>query len=150
MADLKIKVDTGAQGNILPSRVFKKMFLDAITRQHPTPGTLTPWENTILSAYNGTRIPQYGTIKLACRYHQSDWVDAEFFVADTEGPAILGLPNSHQLRLVTLHCAIEKKTISQQADPIGSTQVLKQTYPDRFDTLGNFPGTYHIMTDPDV
>ena len=76
-------------------------------------------------------------------------MDAEFFVADTEGPAILGLPNSRQLRLVTLHCAIEK-TISQQADSIGSTQVLKQTYPDRFDTLGNFPGMYHIVTDPDV
>ena len=149
-ADLKVKVDTGAQGNILPLRVFRKMFPDAITGQHPTHGTLMPRDHTILSAYNGTRIPQHGTIQLACRYQQSDWVDAEFFVADTEGPAILGLPNSRQLRLVTLHCAIEKNTISQQADPIGSTQVLKQTYPDRFDTLGNFPGTYHIVTDPDV
>ena len=149
-ADLRVKVDTGAQCNILPLRVLKNMFPDAITGQHPTPGTLTPRENTIISAYNGTRISQYGTIKLACRYHQSDRVDADLFVADPEGPAILGLPNSRQLRLVTLHCAIEKKTISQQADPIGSTQVLKQTYPDRFDTLGNFPGTYHIMADPDV
>ena len=153
-ADLRVKVDTGAQGNILPLRIFAKMFPEAMTGRHPTPGALLRKSNTVLSAYNGTRIPQYGTIVIACRHDQSAWIDAKFYVADTDGPAILGLPNSRQLRLITLHCAIEKSKLEQtgtgDSDAINSTQTLKQRYPDRFDTLGDFKGKYHIVIDRDV
>ena len=96
-------------------------------------------------------IPQYGSISLPCRYSTSEWVNAEFYIADTDGPAILWLPNSRQLQLVTLHCAVDKDTRStRDMDPVKSVQELKEQYSDRFDTLGQFPGTYHIVTDPTV
>ena len=151
-ADLKVKVDTGAQGNILPLRIFRRMFPEKLTAEgYPSHGAVTPRSNTTLSAYNGSNIPQYGSISLPCSYSTTEWVNAEFYIADTDGPAILGLPNSRQLQIVTLHCAIDKDTRStRDMDPVKSVQELKEQYPDRFDTLGQFPGTYHIVTDPTV
>ena len=111
--DLKVKIDTGVQGNILPLRVFKRMFPEKLTAEdYPSHGSVANRSNTTLSAYNGSRIPQYGSITLPCRYSYSEWVYAEFFLTDTNGPASLGLPDSRQLKLVTLHCAIDKGTCS--------------------------------------
>ena len=78
-------------------------------------------------------------------------MNAEFYIADTDGPAILGLPNSRQLQLVTLHCAIDKDMCSTgDMDPVKSVQDLKEQYTDKFGALGQFPGTYHIVTDATV
>ena len=75
-------------------------------------------------------------------------------LADTNGPAILGLPNSRQLKLVTLHCAIDIGRCNPHDtgdhSPINSVEYLKQLYADRFDSLGHFPGTYHVVLDPNV
>ena len=43
---------------------------------------------------------------LPCQYDGSAWVTADSFVVDSDGPAILSLPASHKLKLVTLHCTI--------------------------------------------
>ena len=74
IADVKVKVDTGAQGNALPVRMFKSMYPDRVNAQgHPKLGviTITP---TVLTAYNGTIIPHYGTIKLTCKFKQNEWL----------------------------------------------------------------------------
>ena len=154
-ADLKVKIDTGAQGNILPLRIFRRMFPEKLTAEgYPSHGSVANRSNTTLSAYNGSRILQYGSITLPCRYRCSEWVYAEFFLIDTNGPAILGLPYSRQLKLVTLQCAIDKGTCGLHAtgdhSPVKSVEDLKQLYADRFDSLGHFPGTYHIVLDPNV
>ena len=79
---------------------------------------------------------------------------AEFFLTDTNGPAILGFPHSRQLKLVRLHCAIDKGTCSSHDtddhSPVKLVENLKQLYADRFNSLGNFPETYHIVIDPNV
>ena len=135
-----------------PLRIFRRMFPGKLTEAgYPRHGEVTPQSNTTLSAYNGSKIPQYGSISLPCRYSSSEWVNAEFYIADTEGPAILGLSNSRQLQLVTLHCAIDKDRCRPgDMDPVKSVQDLKDQYPDRFGALGQFPGTYHIVTDATV
>ncbi|XP_022099493.1 uncharacterized protein LOC110984016 [Acanthaster planci] len=156
---LKVKVDTGAQGNILPLRTFRRMFPQLLDADgFPTPGSITP-HDTLLVAYNGTRIHQYGCIKLHCCYGDADWVDATFFVADTDGPAILGLPTSRALHLITLHCAVRKvpphsgkladgdaslQSGHGQNTPICTKDDLCKLYPDRFTGIGRFPGEYHI------
>ena len=84
------KVDTGAQGNILPTRVF-----DAMKISHDK---LSDTE-TVLTAYNGTRIPQRGMIELQCKYKDSGWHGERFYVAETNGPIILGLPSCRTLKL---------------------------------------------------
>ena len=128
-AKLNTKVDTGAQGNILPLRIFRKMFPDKLNDDGlPMQGATTK-RSTQLIAYNGTRIEQHGSISLPCQYQKSGWSEENFFVTDGEGPAILGLPSSRRLKLVTLHCQIEEKMSLNK-------ETLKALYSDRFEGIG--------------
>ena len=104
-ASLKAKVDTGAQGNIQPTRIFKDMC--------PNPQKeLVKKSATISTAYNGTRIPQTGKISLKCKHEGNEWSNESFFIAETDGPAILGLPSCRALKMITLHCTVNKSTSS--------------------------------------
>ena len=155
MADPKVKIETGAQGNTLPLRIFRRMIPGKLTAEgYPSHDYVANRSNTTISAYNGSRIPQYGSITLPCRYSCSEWVYAEFFLTETNGPAILGLPDSRQLKFVTLHCAIDKGTCSPHDtgdhSPVKWVEDLKQLYADIFDSFGHFPGTCHIVLDPNV
>ena len=171
LATLGCKVDTGAGGNVMPLRAFSKLFPERFnTDGHPT--GLTP-STTRLSAYNGSTIKQYGTLdthidwtpkgtKTTNRLHT--W----WFVADTPGPAILGLPACHRLRIVELNCAVNllQKKLTQQKtstterqkvqddleklNPFSSREDLINAYPDRFEGTGHFPGTYHITLQKDA
>ncbi|WP_419625204.1 reverse transcriptase family protein, partial [Thiolapillus sp.] len=85
----------------------------------------------------------FGVINLSCKYRDSGWQNAEFFVTESEGSAILGLPSSRQLRLVTVHCAVQKVSTSKK-QPIKDASHLKHMYPDRFEGIGDFEGELHI------
>ena len=57
-ATLRIKVDTGAQGNVMPLRTFQRMYPSNIdTEGIPVRGSLEH-RDTILTAYNGQLIRQ--------------------------------------------------------------------------------------------
>ena len=93
-ASLKVKVGTGMQGNILPLRIFRRMFPERLDPNgFPAEGT-TETRRTIHHAYNGTPIKQFGVINLSCKYRDSGWQNTKFFVTESEGSAILGLPRS--------------------------------------------------------
>ena len=171
LATLRCKVDTGAGGNVMPLRAFSKLFPERFnTDGHPT--GLTP-STTRLSAYNGSTIKQYGTFdthidwtpkgtKITNRLH------TRWFVADTPGPAILGLPACHRLGIVELNCAVnllQKKLMQQKTStterqkvqddlenlkPFSSREDLINAYPDHFEGIGRFPGTYHITLRKDA
>ena len=77
----------------------------------------------------------------------------QWYVADTPGPAILGLPSCTKLNIVELNCAVElqrRRPPPQQVDDLemltdlSSRQDLINAYPDRFKGIGRFPGTYPI------
>ena len=138
---LKLKVDTGAQGNALPMRVFRRMFPDRLDPDG-YPNNLEQ-KKVILTAYNGSQIPCYGVINIPCCYNEQ-WEDIEFYVVDVEGPAILGLPSCTKLKVVTLNCTVNtssKKTINDVQD-------LMQMYPELFDHIGEFPGTAKLEVKP--
>ena len=98
-ATLKEKVDTGASGNILPLRIFRRMYPTKLNAEgFPAQRTFVP-RNAVLTAYNGTHIQQYGTMTIPCSY-RGKRCDAEFYVSTSTGPAILGLPSCRELRLV--------------------------------------------------
>ena len=100
-ATLKAKVDSGAQGNVLPMRLFRQMYPDKVDdKGYPKPGTTTP-QQTILNLYGCIPMKQYGTWKLPCKYKDRSTV-AKFYIVDKDGPAILGLPTSRELRLITV------------------------------------------------
>ena len=106
-ATLLVKVDTGAQGNVMPLRTFQCMYpSNTETEGIPERGGLEH-RDTILTAYNGQLIRQYGTTRLKC-VHDTTTHEAEFFVADTPGPVILGLPSCRKLNLVTLNCVVSE------------------------------------------
>ena len=155
----------------MPLRAFSKLFPERFnTDGHPT--GLTP-STTRLSAYNGSTIKQYGTFDT-----HIDWtpkgtkttnrLHTRWFVADTPGPAILGLPTCRRLGIVELNCAVnllQKKLTQQKTSttecqkvqddleklkPFSSREDLINAYPDRFEGIGRFPGTYHITLRKDA
>ena len=143
-ATLRVKVNTGAQGNVMPLRTFQRMYPSNIdTEGIPVRGSLEH-RDTILTAYNGQLIRQYGTRRLKC-VHETTTHEAEFFVADTPGPVILGLPSCRKLNLVTLNCAV-----SEHPPPLNSKEDLQRLYPDCFKGIGKFRETFHITLDPAV
>lgn len=86
---LRVKVDTGAQGNALPMRLYKEMFPENID-EAGNPTSLKP-SHKILTGYGGHRIKQFGTCQIECT-HKTIKHLATFFVTEDEGAAIMGYP----------------------------------------------------------
>ena len=81
---------------------------------------------------------------------------------------ILGLPACHRLRIVELNCAVnllQKKLMQQKTSttehqkvqddleklkPFSSREDLINAYPDCFEGIRRFPGTYHITLRKDA
>ena len=163
---LKAKLDTGAQGNILPTRIYREMFPHQIDRDGKVkPNALSP-SNVVLTAYGGSRIKHHGVVTIPCSYRGENST-ASFYVTDTPGPAILGLPTSTDLKLLKFNCNIQTqhldtsgasgaKTINnspeqpKETSPIKDKQDLIAQYPECFNGIGKFQGEYHITLDPSV
>ena len=163
-ATLRCKVDTGAGGNVMPLRTFSKLFPRRVTTDR-TPTGLRP-TRTRLTAYNGSTIKQYGTLDTAIDWkpegkNVANRLHTRWYIADTPGPAILGLPSCSKLGIVELNCAVRFrwKKLTEQKPTTECQQVQKdltnlqqlntkedliKAYPDRFEGIGRFPGTYHI------
>ena len=86
------KIDTGADGNILPLRCYKML----------PPGLLLQQENVRISAYGDFQIPHHGSVTMRLRHGSCDCV-TKFYVVETDSPIILGLPTCEQLGVVTIH-----------------------------------------------
>ena len=100
-------------------------------------------------------------------------IQSKWYVADTPGPAILGLPACESLQVITLNCAVhithivsvtlgnkeqpkaplipmgnaEKQQTFSLPNPSGKILTKKQLieeYPDCFKGIGRFPGTHKI------
>ena len=91
------KVDTGADGNLLPLGEFFKHFSKA---------DMTQLAKTIdvgmkLYAYNNTEIKQLGTCELLVEYRECRKI-CQFYVVDFP-TAILGIHDSESIGLITVH-----------------------------------------------
>ena len=205
LANIRCKVDTGAGGNVMPLRAFAKLFPNRIGKKGLPTGLRKC--RTRLTAYNGTNIPQLGALDTKITWKdkdskQSTSMNTTWYVANTPGPAILGLPSCSRLGIVHLNCAVEfrksgksiqhpkeKEKVQQdhrkhkghtgghgrvgthstqmtkdkldkskghgrvgtQSTPtIKSREDLIKAYPDRFEGIGRFPGTYHIALQDDA
>ncbi|CAE1279480.1 unnamed protein product [Acanthosepion pharaonis] len=111
---------------------------------NPIPGSLTSTQY-LLTAYNNTKINCYGTTNIRCKYKNSPWLDTQFYVVDVPGAAILGLPTSVALKVVTMNCAI-----SVQHLPINSIADLIRLYHDRFDRIVEFRRTHKLAVNLNV
>ena len=152
---LKAKIDTGAQGNVLPLHIYHNMYPQNINaNSKPRPRTLNQ-SKVILVAYGGSEIKHFGTAKIPCEF-KGIKITATFYVTDTSGPAIFGLHTATQLNLVKFNLEVKKSpqsepcTQSVKSAPIRSKQDLIARYPECFDGVGKLTGEYHITLDPAV
>ena len=157
---LKAKLDTGAQGNVLPLRLYREMYPHNIGNNgKPRQGTLNQ-SRIILVAYGGSEIKHLGTVKIPC-YSKDSRTTATFYVTDTSGPAIMGLHTATELNLLKFNLEVKEqipqtdtqpKFHNQQVNtmPIRDKQDLIAKYPECFNGIGKFKGEYHITLDPSV
>ena len=145
--------------------IFAKLFPSHITT-HGKPTRLCPCE-TRLTAYNGSNSSQFGALDTAIEWtpkvhHYSKCLQTRWYLADSPGPAILGLPSSSKLGIVQLNCAVKltsrhgppippKKPTAEHTkvrhdltSPLNSSEDLIKAYPNQFEGIGQFPGIYHI------
>ena len=169
-ASLCIKVDTRAGGNVLPLPVFQCLYPNQISPAGLPTGL--DHVSTWLTAYNRSHIPLYGvhcgpiTWQSDCPGTQHHRVNSYWYVADTPGPAILGLPSSEKLAVVKMNCAVtvtwpetkppcpapvsttaattKHASAPEAAKSIRSTDDLIKEFPDWFMGIGRFPRKYKI------
>ena len=166
-ASFNVKVDTGAGGNMLPLCVFRRLYPDQISPAGLPTGL--DHVNTWLTAYNRSHIPLYGALWGPITWQPKhpgshpNRVKSYWYIVDTPGPTILGLPSSEKLAVVKMNCAITVRqpsthpppvsttaatnkpaTAPEAAKPIRSTDDLINEFPDWFKGIGRFPSKYKI------
>ena len=95
---IHMKINTGAESNILPLREFKKIFPD--TSMVNLYKTVRP--NTILETAKGDEIKQLGYCKINVCFADNR-ILCHFFVVPNYCHCILGLPDSERLKILTIH-----------------------------------------------
>ena len=135
---LKAKIDTGAQSNVLPISVYHQL-------HNPLP--LSPPTHILLS-YGNTPIDVKGTTILNCTYLDKPY-NITFHVTDARYPTILGLPTCRKMSVIYLNCSVGVSPIMTHDKPL-TIRIPKDIYSTRFNGLGRFPGTLHIIIDPSI
>ena len=81
-ANLKVKFDTAAQGNILPVPTLKRMYPELLDESGVPSKRHLRHRPTILTAYNGAAMTHHSTIEIPCSYGMRQ-CDTEFYVVET-------------------------------------------------------------------
>ena len=165
--NIRCKIDTGAQTNVMPLRVVSKLFPEHIDNGIPVGLQATPHK---ITGYGGVAIKQFGLCQLRVT-HKSVDIMTTFFVTDAPGCTMLGLRACVELGLVTLNCetscvnchndsdisAVTKQSFHADPNhpsycPYGAKKPAKEdvmtrepsTFSLREEDIGDLPGTYHI------
>ena len=131
-ASLRVKIDSGAQANLMPTRVFKALFLQ-------TDVSKLPQSAVKLSSVTGL-IPQRGQIEIQMQFQNRLHADV-FHICDTNRPPLLGLKAARQLGLITVNPAIMEVTVKPELRDI---QSVEKEFPEVFHGLGKFDEKFHI------
>ena len=149
------KVDTGAEGNVIPVNTYKQLFPSAPCDSVGTPLGLKP-STTAITAFGGHNIPHFGTCMLNLTYNGRS-NSYPFHVVNSGGPTILGLQTCIDMNLVTLNYTITHNESTPMAGitstPAGNPEAKKQLiqqHTDCFEGIGCFHGESHITLDPTV
>ena len=98
------KVDTDAEGNVIPVNTYKQLFPSAPCDSVGTPLGLKP-STAAVTAFGGHNIPHFGTCMLNLTYNGRS-NSYPFHVVNSGGPTILELPTCIDMNLVTLNYTI--------------------------------------------
>ena len=140
-SDQIFKVDTGADGNLMPFSMFARLFpqvsLDALGR--------TVNKSVTLYAYNDTEIRQFGTCSIKLNFKGKSHV-CKFFVVQHE-TAIIGINDSEKLGLVQVNFDMVKNEHIKIIDEVNEEsfkQTIGKEYPDLFKGIGLMDGEISI------
>ena len=138
------KIDTGADGNLMPISMFAKLFpkvsLDALNRMVN--------KSVTLFAYNDTEIKQFGTCSVRLKFKGKSQV-CKFFVVEHE-TAIVGITDSEKLGLIQVNFDMVRnenhiKIINEvKGDEESFKQTIEKEYPDLFKGIGLMDGEISI------
>ena len=168
--EMKCKVDTGAEANVMPLREYIKLCQEGIGLNGLPKDKFVEKNDAVLKAYGNTVIKQLGRVHLPCEFKGLKFT-CGFFLADVEGPILLGLPTCEALGIVKFIDLNATSKIKQNAASFSrgnlyvhpSTPIdkrpsiknkadLKKMYPECFTNVTNcFPDyEYHIELDMNV
>ena len=98
--DMRVKVNDGAEANILPLNSFRTMFLHALDdRGYPKAGFLRG-SRTTLECYNDRKLINYGSVKLRLQhYSDKSFQDHYFYLTETKMPKEITVGHPVSVRL---------------------------------------------------
>ena len=100
-ADMQLKVDTGADSNIIPWSLFT-----AVCSEKDLKPTIA-----VLRAYNGSKIKMHGTCNLKLSHQAQSHTytrDCEFFITEDGRTPLLSLQDSTKLGLIKVMCEVQQ------------------------------------------
>ena len=136
---LDIKIDSGAEANLLSEKDFKK-----VVPKFQQQAKLRPPKKR-LTAYGGHTIPVLGKCFLRCRNTKGQEEILEYHVVK-EHKSLLGCQSSKKLKFITFNVDGVCKGITEDPDAlIGMTnQEILQGYKPIFEGIGCIAEPYHI------
>ena len=140
-SDQVFKIDTGADGNLMPIKMFVVLFpkvsLDALSR--------TINKEVTLFTYNNTHIKQFGICSVRLSFKSKSLI-CNFFVVEHE-TALVGITDSEKLGLVHVNFHMVKnehvKIINEVTEESFKHSIEKE-YPELFKGIGLMDGEISI------
>ena len=162
---MRVKLDMGAEANILPVRTYNKMFPDRVLEDGtPDPKYLQP-THIEFECNKDSIIRSLGCINLDIAAPGKKLINSQFFVSSYHNQILIGHPSCDRLGAYTLHMQNKAPPFDQnkllpqlsEVNQTGTTEGrirsvadLMRRYPKQFDVIGKFEGEYHMVTDPNV
>ena len=139
---LYLKVDSGASANTITVRTANNVYGEKWKK-------VAKRTDVKLYGYGRVPIPCRGALDIKCRY-KGEWSTQRFYIADVDGPCILGLKACRILGIITIHEINTTPTQTNTQTPITSVEDLKGKYPGQFDAIGSFQGTAELHVKEDA
>ena len=112
---MEVKVDDGAEANILPLHTFRSMFPHKLDKDGYLIDDALRGSKTTLQCYDDGKLVNHGTITLRLKHYVKDsFQDHQFFIVETptQKEIIIGHPASVRLGLIQVLCKNHAKTVS--------------------------------------
>ncbi|XP_028416269.1 uncharacterized protein K02A2.6-like [Dendronephthya gigantea] len=137
--NVRVKLDTGAEVNVMPDRVYQQL----VEKNDGTKSVQLKNTAIKLTGYGGAEIPVKGTCILPCTY-KTQQIMSKFFVVETNYRTVLSLETCKQLNLIrVMHSLVVDNLVSGC-----STEQIKENYSKVFHGLGKLEECYQMQLDP--
>ena len=137
---VRVKLDTGAEVNVMPKRVYQKL----VTDKSISNGGEIQATSTKLTGYEGAEIPVKETCVLPCSYKNQE-IETEFYIVETDNRTITSLEAWKQLKLIKVLHSLKTSNEVSGCKP----EQIKENYKEVFQGVGKLDESYHMSMDPE-